>query len=176
MATGKRKPVASSDELATLAETATQAAGIEGAAPGESAGAVAPEGATEGAAPAGDGEGAEGAGTTPAGDDAAQDESAREGGAAAPVVPSQDEAPIAAPAVIEQPVALTFPRLVAIVNEMPIPRVVGPEYVEAYSEKVVMVGDEGEIARLKSDCEQIIALHGLHVAAAVAPLRVEEVE
>ncbi len=72
--------------------------------------------------------------------------------------------------------ALTFPRLVAIVNDTPIPYVVAGKHVAGHESEHIVVNDEDEITRMKSDCEQILSLNDTHGGAEVPALRVTEVE
>lgn len=70
----------------------------------------------------------------------------------------------------------SFPRLVAIVNDTPIPYVVAGTYVAGHETAHVAVNDEDEITRMKSDCEQIMSLNDTHKDRDEPALRVTEVE
>lgn len=70
----------------------------------------------------------------------------------------------------------SFPRLVAIVNDTPIPYVIGARYVVGHHSEPALVNSEDDITRLKSDCEQIIKLNPEYRGQGTDALRVVEVE
>ena len=75
-----------------------------------------------------------------------------------------------------EPATPEFPRLVAIVNDTPIPYVVAGTHVAGHTSAPVLVNSEDEITRMNSDCAQILSLNDTHAGAEVPALRVAEVE
>lgn len=73
---------------------------------------------------------------------------------------------------VDQPDPQPFPREITIVNDTPMNYTVARTYVPAHDRVSIMVRDEDEITRIKTDCEHLMDLAPAHAALEVQPLRV----
>lgn len=170
MATGNKKPVAGSKEPATKAAAVSESKGSDAGGATDSASSAT---ASDSTAPLG------------APSDASQASALSAAVIEQPVSAAADQgAAQAQPAleVVEHPAAVVeteapaFPRLVAIVNETPIPYVIAGQHVAGNSVEHASVGSEDEVTRMKTDCAQIMSLSDNYRDAQVPALRICEVE
>jgi hypothetical protein len=69
-------------------------------------------------------------------------------------------------------VVAAFPREVEIINDTAIPFTIARAYIEPRTSVRVMVGDDDEITRIKTDCEHILSMNEVYAALEVPALRV----